>query len=112
MIALAIIILLRSNRINRQQTLLESEIANARAVQQVILPGANAAVPGFRIETLYEPAGEVGGDFFQILPTSEHGQLVIVGHVAGKGVRRQCSSPFSWVPSEPQPNMATLQPQC
>ncbi len=43
-------------------------------------------VPGFRIESVYLPAREVGGDFFQIFPTAEQGLLLVIGDVAGKGL--------------------------
>jgi phosphoserine phosphatase RsbU/P len=85
-LSLALIILLRSNRLSRQQAQLESEIANAREVQQVILPEACASVPGFQVESAYEPAKEVGGDFFQVLEDGKGGLLVVVGDVAGKGL--------------------------
>lgn len=84
--SLALIILLRSNRQSRQQAVLETEIANAREVQQVILPEAAENVAGFHVESVYEPAQEVGGDFFQALPDGEGGLLVVVGDVAGKGL--------------------------
>jgi serine phosphatase RsbU (regulator of sigma subunit) len=38
------------------------------------------------VETVYEPAQQVGGDFFQVLPAGEGGLLVVVGDVAGKGL--------------------------
>jgi stage II sporulation SpoE-like protein len=85
MVSLALIILLRSNRMSREQAVLESEVANAREVQQVILPEAVETIPGFRIESIYEPAREVGGDFFQIVPV-DGGLLLVMGDVAGKGL--------------------------
>ncbi len=71
---------------SRQQALLESELAAAREVQQVILPEQVEAVHGFRVESIYQPAQQVGGDFFQVLPAGEGGLLVVVGDVAGKGL--------------------------
>jgi hypothetical protein len=71
---------------SRQQTLLEGEFAAAREVQQVILPERVDAVPGFKVESIYQPAQQVGGDFFQVLPAGEGGLLVVVGDVAGKGL--------------------------
>lgn len=71
---------------SRQQALLESELAAAREVQQVILPEQVEAVPGFSVESMYQPAQQVGGDFFQVLPAGEGGLLVVVGDVAGKGL--------------------------
>ena len=86
LLSLALIILLRSYRISRQQALLESEMANAREVQQVILPEAMSSIPGFHVESIYEPAREVGGDFFQVLPAPGNGLTLIIGDVAGKGL--------------------------
>ena len=44
---------------------------------------------GFNIQSVYKPYGEVGGDFFQVLPVksdSGGGVLVIIGDVSGKGM--------------------------
>jgi hypothetical protein len=71
---------------SRQQALLEGELAAAREVQQVILPEQAEAVPGFKVESVYQPARQVGGDFFQVLPAGQGGLLVVVGDVAGKGL--------------------------
>jgi|SRR5580698_43070 hypothetical protein len=64
----------------------ESELEAARAVQQVLIPDEIPSVPGFRIESAYRPAGQVGGDFFQILPLTGGGVLVVIGDVSGKGM--------------------------
>jgi hypothetical protein len=71
---------------NRQQNALEQEMRNARAVQQILIPDEIPSVPGFRIESVYKPAGEVGGDFFQILPIEGNGLLIMIGDVSGKGM--------------------------
>jgi hypothetical protein len=86
--SLAIIMVLRSTRMSRQQGILESEVAAAREVQQVILPDHIESVPGFEVESVYHPAQEVGGDFFQIIPHKTDGSLLIVaGDVTGKGLQ-------------------------
>jgi sigma-B regulation protein RsbU (phosphoserine phosphatase) len=86
-IALSLIILLRTNRLSREGAELEGEMAAARQVQQVMLPEQIEAIPGFTIESVYLPAKQVGGDFFQILSVpNEGGMLVVVGDVAGKGL--------------------------
>ena len=84
--SLTIIIVARSTRISREQAFFEGELEAAREVQQVILPKQVESIPGFTIEALYEPVQQVGGDFFQILPTAEGGLLVVIGDVAGKGL--------------------------
>lgn len=69
----------------RRQTVLEAEMRSAREVQQVLLPEEVPAIPGFSIATVYQPAAEVGGDFFQVIPTAD-GCLVVIGDVSGKGL--------------------------
>ncbi len=85
-LTLALIIVLRSTRIAQQRAKLETEMAAAREMQQVMLPEAIETGPGFQVETAYEPAQQVGGDFFQILPAAEGALLVVIGDVAGKGL--------------------------
>jgi hypothetical protein len=65
---------------------LAAELAASRAVQQMLIPRETPTIPGFKIESVYRPFGDVGGDFFQILPLSENGALVVIGDVSGKGM--------------------------
>jgi hypothetical protein len=69
-----------------EKALLDAEMAAARQIQQVILPNPNQSFPGFAIESVYKPAREVGGDFFQLLPAEDGGLLLIIGDVSGKGL--------------------------
>jgi sigma-B regulation protein RsbU (phosphoserine phosphatase) len=84
-VALALIMLIRSTRMSRRQAILESELAAAQQVQQVLLPEQTETVPGFAVETVYQPAQQVGGDFFQILPVGEGGLLVRGGRCGRQG---------------------------
>jgi Stage II sporulation protein E (SpoIIE) len=65
---------------------LAAELAASRAVQQLLIPEEIPTVPGFRIQAVYKPFGEVGGDFFQIIPLSGAGVLIAIGDVSGKGM--------------------------
>jgi phosphoserine phosphatase RsbU/P len=85
-VTLAIIILRRSSTMSRRQAQLENELAAAREVQRVLVPEHRGSVTGFDVETEYEPAQQVGGDFFQFIPTADMGLLIVVGDVAGKGL--------------------------
>ena len=58
----------------------------AREVQELFL-GAAIATPGFAVDTVYRPAQEVGGDFYQIWPAEDGSLLVVVGDVSGKGLK-------------------------
>ena len=70
----------------KRQNALEREYQNAKEVQQVLVPEALPAVPGFDLASAYKPAREVGGDFFQILPMESGGALIVIGDVSGKGM--------------------------
>ncbi len=69
-----------------RQTAMEREFQNAREVQQVLVPETLPAIPGFNLTSAYQPAREVGGDFFQILSAGEGGALIVIGDVSGKGM--------------------------
>jgi hypothetical protein len=69
-----------------EKALLENEMAAARQVQRVILPDPHQSFPGFAVDSVYKPAREVGGDFFQIVAMANGGLLFVVGDVAGKGL--------------------------
>jgi hypothetical protein len=70
----------------REKQRLGAELEAARIVQQVLIPDEIPNVPGFALQSVYRPAGQVGGDFFQILPASRGGVLVVIGDVSGKGM--------------------------
>jgi hypothetical protein len=70
-----------------EKATLESEMAAAREVQRVMVPDALPAVSGYSIESVYRPAAEVGGDFFQVIPLKSGRTLVVIGDVSGKGLR-------------------------
>ena len=65
---------------------LRVEFEAAREVQErLVVPAVD--VPGFKIESVYTPARQVGGDFFRILPDLDGSVLVVVGDVSGKGLK-------------------------
>jgi hypothetical protein len=85
-ISLGLIMLLRTIRISREQARMEGELEAARQVQNVILPEEMESVPGYSVESVYRPARQVGGDFYQVWPTPDGGLLLVLGDVAGKGL--------------------------
>ena len=80
------ILVLRFARTRRNEERHSSELEAARIVQQVLVPEDIPPIPGFEIHSVYMPAGQVGGDFFQILPLPDGGVLVAIGDVSGKGM--------------------------
>jgi serine phosphatase RsbU (regulator of sigma subunit) len=70
LLAMVAILLLRFNRASTMGERLEAEMEAARTVQQILVPEETPSIPGFSLHSVYKPASQVGGDFFQILPTA------------------------------------------
>jgi len=86
-LAIVIIIFSRFLRVQHDQERASSELAAARSVQELMIPQEKIQTPGFEVDSIYNPANEVGGDFFHVQPTEDGGLLVIIGDVAGKGLK-------------------------
>jgi serine phosphatase RsbU (regulator of sigma subunit)/predicted ester cyclase len=70
----------------RERERIEQELQVARQIQQELLPEATPKLDGWQIETCYEPAREVGGDFYDFL-VLEDGRLgLVVGDATGHGM--------------------------
>jgi hypothetical protein len=64
------------------------EIAQAKHVQQVLIPHRLPELNELHLQSEYRPAREVGGDFFQIIPKTKDGtSLIVFGDVTGKGLQ-------------------------
>jgi sigma-B regulation protein RsbU (phosphoserine phosphatase) len=84
--AIAAMLFRRAWKAWKESSSLRAEFEAAREVQeQLVAPAVD--VPGFRIESAYAPARQVGGDFFRVLPDGEGNVLIVVGDVSGKGLK-------------------------
>ena len=70
-----------------RQNMMEREIQSAREIQQVLVPETLPALEGYAVTSAYQPAMEVGGDFFQIIPNDDGSAIVALGDVSGKGLK-------------------------
>jgi serine phosphatase RsbU (regulator of sigma subunit) len=50
------------------------------------VPEILPTVRGYTIESVYRPAAEVGGDFFQVIHLKSGRTLLVIGDVSGKGL--------------------------
>ena len=89
--AIVLIIFVRFLRIHRERERASSELAAARNVQELMIPQEKVATPGFEVDSVYNPAQEVGGDFFHVQADGDKGVLVVIGDVAGKGLKAAMS---------------------
>ena len=69
-----------------QLQLQKQEIADARAIQQGLLPKEIPQLPGYELASAWQSALTVGGDYFDILPFGEEALGLCIGDVAGKGL--------------------------
>ncbi len=65
---------------------LRRDLELAHQVQLSFLPRQLPAVPGYEFFATYEPAQEVGGDYYGFIPLAGQKLAIAVGDVAGKGV--------------------------
>ena len=73
----------------RDRRRMEFELAEARRVQQSMLPDLERieGMPsGIELAASLEPAREVGGDFYGVVPLDDRRLLFLVGDVSGKGI--------------------------
>lgn len=85
--ALLMFLVRRFSLARQEETRMSTELAAARTVQAQLIPENPPDTPGFLAESVYLPASEVGGDFFQVLPGKDGSLLIVVGDVSGKGLR-------------------------
>ncbi len=76
----------RRLRLELDKAALDTELAAANEIQRLMVPEELPPAPGYAIESIYRPAAQVGGDFFQVIPLGGGQTLVIVGDVSGKGL--------------------------
>lgn len=86
LLAMLVFLIRRFTLGRRREERLASEFEAARQVQQVLLPDQLEPCPGFHVESIYRPADQVGGDFFQQIADGRGGMLIVVGDVSGKGL--------------------------
>jgi serine phosphatase RsbU (regulator of sigma subunit) len=75
---------LEQERIERE--LIEQELGLARTIQQASLPKEVPRLEGWQISPYYQPAREVGGDFYDFFDLEDGRVVVVVGDATGKGM--------------------------
>ncbi|MDQ5852419.1 MAG: SpoIIE family protein phosphatase, partial [Chloroflexota bacterium] len=70
----------------RERERIAQELRVARLIQQTLLPKAIPAIPNWQIAAYYQPAREVGGDFYDFLSLPDGRVGIVVGDVTDKGV--------------------------
>ena len=64
----------------------EEELKRAREIQEMLLPSTLPQLAGIQIAGAWQPAREVGGDYFDAIQLDKDRLGICVGDVAGKGI--------------------------
>jgi phosphoserine phosphatase RsbU/P len=64
----------------------EEELKRAREIQQMLLPSKLPQLSGIQMSGAWQPAREIGGDYFDAIQFDERRIGICVGDVAGKGI--------------------------
>ncbi|MGB2623717.1 MAG: SpoIIE family protein phosphatase [Candidatus Acidiferrum sp.] len=64
----------------------EQEVAEARSIQQGLLPQSIPQLAGYEIAGAWQPAQSVGGDYYDVLAFDEATLGLCIADVAGKGL--------------------------
>jgi steroid delta-isomerase-like uncharacterized protein len=70
----------------RERERIEQELEVARRIQQASLPKEVPELEGWEIIPYYQPAREVGGDFYDFFELEDGRVGVVVGDATGKGI--------------------------
>jgi len=73
--------------IRREKARMGQELTAGSEMQALLLSERPPAFPGWTVEAVYQPAGEVGGDFYRLHHRSDGSLLVVTGDMSGKGLR-------------------------
>jgi sigma-B regulation protein RsbU (phosphoserine phosphatase) len=72
--------------LERSQLVIDTQLALAGEIQRRLLPRVPTGPNHVRWAGRLEPAGKIGGDFYDFLPAGHASTLVVVGDVSGKGI--------------------------
>jgi serine phosphatase RsbU (regulator of sigma subunit)/anti-sigma regulatory factor (Ser/Thr protein kinase) len=70
----------------RERERVEQELHTARRIQIALLPKATPDLAGWRLATYYQPAREVGGDFYDFIELGNGCLGIVLGDVTDKGI--------------------------
>jgi sigma-B regulation protein RsbU (phosphoserine phosphatase) len=62
------------------------DVADARAIQQRLLPKSIPQLPGYEVAGAWQPAQSVGGDYYDVLAFDGHTLGLCIADVSGKGM--------------------------
>jgi len=65
---------------------LQTDLEGAKDVQRAFFPPSTLSIPCLSCEAFYQPAHDVGGDYYDFLPLQGERWAIAIGDVSGKGI--------------------------
>ncbi|MEM7354563.1 MAG: SpoIIE family protein phosphatase [Acidobacteriota bacterium] len=65
---------------------MEEQLRVGAKIQRTLLPSESPQIEGYDIFGATRPCFEIGGDYYDFIPLSEHRLAIIIADIAGKGV--------------------------
>ena len=65
---------------------LQTDLAGAKDVQRAFFPPPTLSIPCLSCEAFYQPAEDIGGDYYDFLPLQGERWGIAIGDVSGKGI--------------------------
>src|SRR3974377_2397091 len=69
----------------QQQRALEYDLQLAAQIHHGSLPASDITIPGWQVAYHYQPAGVIGGDYFDVLSDGKGGTYFLIADCAGEG---------------------------
>jgi phosphoserine phosphatase RsbU/P len=84
-VSLTLLLVQRIRSTNRERAALAGEMQAARQIQRLLVPETLGSASGWTVDAAFQPAREVGGDFYRCHVLSNGQERILLGDVSGKG---------------------------
>jgi serine phosphatase RsbU (regulator of sigma subunit) len=84
-VAMTLLLIQRIRRTNRERAAMAADMRAAREIQRILVPPGIESAAGLKVEAVFLPAQEVGGDFYRCRVLADGSQWLLLGDVSGKG---------------------------
>jgi serine phosphatase RsbU (regulator of sigma subunit) len=70
----------------RDKVIVDTQLATAAEIQRRLLPSPPPSSEAVTTAVRFEPAWQIGGDFYDFIRVGRHVLLVVIGDISGKGI--------------------------
>ncbi|MCX7997855.1 MAG: SpoIIE family protein phosphatase [Leptospiraceae bacterium] len=77
----------RTKELNRSLEIIQKDLVFSGKIQKKLLPSSSLTISNIKIQSIYKPMGEVGGDFFDIAQLKDGIIRILIADATGHGVQ-------------------------